>query len=186
MKARSYLEFVKALVEHLNLSRVDYAITGAVAASYYGNPRTTIDADFLIHIPPRQLDRFLRDLEQLEVKIDLGTIHRQVRSGYNIITISDKISPHRADLILTQRIREKRKGRIQGIVTYFQPPESLILAKLRMIKATRPRARSEKDREDIRAILANTKLNKKRIAKESAEQGTLEIYQELVAPRHTR
>ncbi len=178
MKTRTYVEFVKALVEHLNLSRVDYAITGAVAASYYGTPRTTIDADFLVHIPPRQLDRFLRNLERVQVKMNLDRIRRQVRSGYNIITITDKISPHRADLILTQRI-PKKKGTLQGVATYFQSPESLILAKLRMIKATRPGARTEKDREDIRGILANTKVNKKKIAKESAEQSTLEIYREL-------
>ncbi len=106
-------------------------------------------------------------------------IRRQLKSGYNIITVTDEFSPHTADLILSPDVLEKREAMIQGVKAYFQSPESLILAKLRMIKATRPRERSLKDRDDIKAIMVNTKVNRNKIVKEARRQSTLGIFREL-------
>jgi hypothetical protein len=150
-----------------------------VAASYYGIPRTTLDADFVIHISPRQISSFLRDLGTVGIQLEMEKIRRQLKSGYNIITVTDRFSPHTADLILSPNVPEKRKGMIQGVKAHFQSPESLILAKLRMIKATRPRERSLKDRDDIKAIMIFSKVNRTKIVKEARRQTTLGIFREL-------
>ncbi len=153
-----------------------------MAASYYGIPRTTLDADFVIHISPREITSFLRDLGTVGIQLELERIRRQLKSGYNIITVADKFSPHTADLILSPDVPEKREGMIQGVKAYFQSPESLILAKLKMIKATRPRERSLKDRDDVKAIIANTKINRNKIVKQARNHTTLEIFRELAQP----
>ncbi len=51
-----------------------------------------------------------------------------------------------------------KAGKILGMPTFYQKPEDLVLAKLRMIKATVPRERALKDVDDVRAILKLQRL----------------------------
>jgi hypothetical protein len=183
VKTRSFQELVKALIEHFNREKTMYAITGAVAASYYGIPRTTLDADFVVYIPPREANRFFQGMKEADVKTDMQKIRRQLRSGYNVITVADRLSPYAAD---PERRKGIGKGIVQGVKTYFQAPEPLILAKLRMIKATIPRERSQKDKDDIRAILANTRVNKRKIISQARKDGTIEIFTEILQSMKTR
>ena len=186
LKTRSFQEFVRVLVEHFNRESAVYAITGAVAASYYGIPRTTLDADFVVHISSRDTTRFFRGMERAGVKVDLEKIRRNIKSGYNVVTLADRFSPYSADFILVENPPERKKGTLVGVKTYFQSPESLILAKLRMIKATIPRERSQKDREDVRAIIANTRVNKRKIIDRARKEGTIEIFREIIRPAQTQ
>ena len=71
-----------------------------MAASYYGVPRTTVDIDFLVHLPHNYLDGFLDMLDKFGLEVNRGRVKRQLRAGYNIISLSDKRSPHRADFIV--------------------------------------------------------------------------------------
>ncbi len=158
---------------------VDYAITGAVAVSYYGTPRTTQDADLMIHISTDRVKGFLQGLQSLGLHVDMEKLTRQLASGYNILTVTDTHSPYIADLIIVADATEKRLGTIQGIRAYFQSPESLILSKLRMIKATVPAERSQKDRDDIRSILAATKVDKTGVTARAKQESTLAIFREL-------
>jgi Tfp pilus assembly PilM family ATPase len=43
-----YFGFVKKLIEGFEKERLDYAFTGALAASFYGVPRTTADVDVIV------------------------------------------------------------------------------------------------------------------------------------------
>jgi hypothetical protein len=156
-----------------------------MAASYYGRPRTTIDVDFIIQISIDDLDELLDTLARFGLKINKAKIKRQVNSGYNIISLEDKRSPYRVDLIIqTEGRLERRRGRALGLKTYYQPPELLILSKLRMIKATVPRERSQKDKDDISAILANTRVNKRRILSQARRESTIEIFREIFLAKH--
>ena len=120
------------------------------------------------------------------VKADVQKIRRQLKSGYNVITVADRLSPYTADLILVESPPERRKGIVQGVNAYFQAPESLILAKLRMIKATIPIERSQKDIDDIRAILANTRINRRKIIDQARKDGTFKIFREILQSMKTR
>jgi hypothetical protein len=51
------------------------------------------------------------------------------------------------------------------LTTFFQAPEDLVLAKLRMIEATLPRERAVKDEEDVKAILEFTKVEAESVKK---------------------
>jgi len=125
-------------------------------------------------------------MERVGVKVDLEKIRHNIKSGYNVVTVADRFSPYTADLILVKNPPERKKGALLGVRTYFQSPELLILAKLRMIKATIPRERSQKDRDDIRAILANTRVNRKRILDQARREGTTEIFQEILESTRIR
>src|SRR5207247_8727191 len=129
--------------EHLNREKTDYAITGAVAASYYGIPRTTLDVDFIVHIFPREIIKFLQGMEEAGAKADLQKIRRELKSGYNVITVADRMSRHTADVILVREPPERRKGTVQGVKTYFESPEPLMLARLSVTKAMMQGERSQ-------------------------------------------
>jgi len=60
-------------------------------------------------------------------------------------------------------------------------PEDLILAKLRMIKATVPRERALKDEEDVKAILRFTKVDVKAVKKHAKKEDTLSIFETILA-----
>ena len=125
-------------------------------------------------------------MKEAGVKADIQKIRRLLKSGYNVITVADRLSPFTADLILVESPPERRKGIVQGVKTYFQVPESLILAKLRMSKTTIPIERSQKDMDDIRAILANTRVNKRKITDQARKDGTIEIFSEILQSVKTR
>src|SRR2546422_6668223 len=91
---------VKALVVELNKSRIQYAATGAIAASYFGRPRTTTDVDFIVKVNPKNLSIFLQPLKNACLDPDLERIQKQLKSGYNVVTVRDKFSPFVADFIL--------------------------------------------------------------------------------------
>jgi len=158
-----------------------------MAASYYGRPRTTIDIDFIIQVSTSDLDELLNHLARFGLKINRTRIKRQLSGGYNIISLEDRRSPYRVDLIIeTEGKLERRPGRALGLRSYYHPPELLILSKLRMIKASVPRKRSQKDMEDIRAILANTKVNKRKILDQARKEGTITIFREICQPAQTQ
>jgi len=158
-----------------------------MAASYYGRPRTTIDIDFIIQVSTSDLDELLNHLARFGLKINRTRIKRQLSSGYNIISLEDRRSPYRVDLIIqTEGKLERRPGRALGLRSYYHPPELLILSKLRMIKTTVPRERSQKDIEDIRAILANTRVNRRKILDQARKEGTITIFREIFQPAQTQ
>jgi hypothetical protein len=165
-----------------------------MAASYYGQPRTTVDVDFIIQTSFDDLDELLERLALFGLKINRTRVKKKLNSGYNIISLEDKRSPYRVDLIIQTRGKlERRAGSALGLKSYYQSPELLILSKLRMIKATVPRERSQKDKDDIRAILANTRVNKRRILDQARRESTIEIFREIFLakrpskkPRQTR
>jgi hypothetical protein len=55
----------------------------------------------------------------------------------------------------------------------------LVLAKLRMIRATMPPERAAKDEEDVRAVLAFTTIDLAAVKKQAKQDGTLQILERL-------
>lgn len=181
MKTLTFAQFSKTIVSLLNKTGYDYTITGAWAASYYGLARTTVDIDFIVQVSIENLDKFLDKLAAGGLIVDMKRVKNQLASGYNIISLQHYRAPYPVDLIIqTEGKLEKRSGTALGLKSYYQPPELLILSKLRMIKATRPLERSFKDREDIKQILANTRVDRRKILKMSRHQSTFEIAREIL------
>ena len=171
-----YSSFVKKLIEGLEKERLDYAFTGALAASFYGVPRTTADVDVIVAAASKTAKtRLVSALRFADLQVDEKRIDDALTSGYRIATFNCKTSPYTVDVIFSDEVR-KRVGAIADLVTYIQPAEDLILAKLRMIKATVPRERAVKDEADVRAILQFTKVENEAIEKQAKKDGTLEIW----------
>ena len=179
----AYYNFVEKLVNAFESANLDYAFTGALAASFYGVPRTTSDVDVMIAVAGETdlKKKIAVALKQVNLEVSERKIEVALTSGYKIATFKDKMTPYTVDIIFSEGKLDKKSGKIGNLQTFFQSPEGLITAKLRMIKATLPPERANKDKKDIKAILAFTKLNIAAVRKQAQKDKTIEILEALTA-----
>ena len=177
----AFYKFVRRLVDGFSGEGLDYAFTGALAASFYGSPRTTTDVDIIVAVSgSRVKGKVAAALRRAGLDVDERKLDVALTSGYRIASFRDKASPYTLDIIFMDGVLKKSAGSIDGVSTFFQIPEDLVLAKLRMIRATLPRERAVKDEEDVRAILAFTKVDLEAVKQQAGKDGTLVILEGLV------
>ncbi len=121
------------------------------------------------------LVKLMSALRMAELKADRRGIDSALRSNLRIVTFRDSKTPFTVDIILSRTKLDKRAGSILGLPTFYQTPEDLILAKLRMIKATIPRERALKDKDDVRAILKFSKVRMNVLRSRAKRDNTLSI-----------
>lgn len=156
--------------------------TGAVAASYYGTPRTTMDVDVVVKIPFAESQSLLLEpLRAAEIRVDEDKMLTAFRAGYRVVTLKDQKTHYTLDLILSDKELEKRSATIVGLPSFIQTPEDLVLSKLRMIKTTISKEKSQKDREDVKAILLQTRVGKELLMKRAKRENTLAMLDELMS-----
>lgn len=135
--------------------KVDYYITGGVAATAYGEPRTTQDLDVVLNMIPEGLQQLVQSLELAGFYVPgvedavtgrtqtLQIIHQQtVMQADLMLSGSDEF-----DIVKLQR-RQLLSIPDRGVL-YFASPEDVILSKLQW----RRFSQSEKQWRDILGIL---------------------------------
>jgi hypothetical protein len=167
----------------LNATDFDYMFTGALAASYYGTPRTTMDIDIIIKISSRKEPqaKLMATLEKAGLKVEARKVATALKSGLKIATFRDNQSSFTVDIIFSSKKLERITGTILGLPTFYQTPEELILAKLRMILVTIPKERSLKDEEDVKAILRFTDVNIDVVKQKARRNNTLSTLNAILA-----
>jgi len=156
--------------------------TGALAASYYGTPRTTMDVDIVVKAARGKAQtQLISALKKAGMQVNERRIHEAFTSGFRIVTIKDRKTPFTLDVMLSDKRLEKKAGTILGLPTFYQTPEELVLSKLRMIKATIPRERALKDEDDVKAILRFTEVDMKILKRQARKDNTLSILETIVA-----
>lgn len=177
-----FQDFVKRVVSCFEKAGLYYAFTGALAASFYGVPRTTVDVDVVVFLQS-EADRakLVSALREAELDADMAEVEKALKSGYRIASFRDKRTPFTLDVILSDRKFKRRAGEVDEFKVYFQTPEDLVLAKLRMIRATMPRERALKDVEDVKAVLKFTKVDLEAVKRQAEKEGTLQILEDVMA-----
>lgn len=161
---------------------IDYMFTGALAASYYGAPRTTMDVDIIVKVARKELlTRLISALRKAGIEVNERRIREAFSSGFWIVTFKDRKTPFTLDVIFSEKKLKKKAGTILGLPTFYQKPEELVLVKLRMIKATIPRERALKDEDDVKAVLKFTKVDMNTIKRRARKDSTLSILETIVA-----
>jgi hypothetical protein len=177
----AFHRFVRRLVDGFSGAGLDYAFTGALAVSLYGFPRTTSDVDVVVAVSGLDVKgKVALALRRAGLDVDERKLDSALASGYRIASFRDKASPYTVDVIFLDGALSKRVGVVEGVSTFFQAPEDLVLAKLRMIKATVPRERAVKDEEDVKAVLAFTKVDLDAVKKQAKRDKTLGILEGLI------
>ncbi len=178
-----YYTFVKKIVAAFESVKLNYAFTGALAVSFYGVPRTTTDVDVIIAVAnnPDPENGIMVALKKVGLQVDERKIEGILTSDYKSVTFKGKTTPFTVDIIISEEPLDKNSGKIDNIETFFQSPEGLVSSKLRMIRASLAPERVAKDKEDVKAILAFTKLNISKVRKQSQKDKTIEIFEALIA-----
>lgn len=150
----SLLEGVVEVAQFLDIQRIPYAVLGGIAVQHWGEPRTTLDIDVVVLVPPALEDDFLRNVTKkfqprLPAPVEFAKRHRIL-----LVSTSSGIP---VDLSLgIEGYEEDALTRTVSVSFAGLPPVRVVSAEDLIIhKCIAGRAR---DIEDIERVLLRQKL----------------------------
>jgi hypothetical protein len=166
------------VIDALTAAEVPYLLAGSFSSNYYGIPRSTHDADFVVELQGRpimslqpHLDPTLRLDPQVEFEAVTGTQRNVVRAKgvafeVELFRLSD--DPHDRE-----RFQRRRTVALLGREISLPSPEDVIITKLRWLR--------EKDREDVAGVIAvqGDALDWEYIDRWCDRHGTREVLEEI-------
>ena len=143
------------MVPALERAEIPYMLTGSVASSIHGTPRSTADIDIVIAPTRAQLITFVRQFPDDRYYADeqqaLSALAN--RSQFNVIELA---TGWKTDFIIVKdsdyaRTAMSRRALVDfdGTPVYVSSPEDVIVAKLQWAKLTH----SDRQMDDVRGIL---------------------------------
>lgn len=167
----------------LDKLKIPYVITGGMAVSVWGRPRSTADIDVVVELMQKNTSILAKELlsldkdvyvsedaikEALELKGEFNFIHPQSQLKVDFWIVKDAFNK--------QEIQRALPQNFEGYDIKFVSPEDLILSKLLWYKDSN----STRQLEDIQSVLAISKIDLKYIKHWAERQGTLEILEKLI------
>lgn len=137
MKVESVLE---RLIPVLNKAQVPYMLTGSVASSVYGTPRSTQDLDIVITASMTQLQQVVGGLQTLDFYADEIQASTALSNGsqFNVI---DNVTGWKVDFIFCEETEYGRTAlarresiSLGTMKVQFARAEDVVIAKLRWAK----------------------------------------------------
>lgn len=132
----SQQELLRRVVEALDTAGIDYMLTGSLASSLQGEPRSTHDLDVVIAIQEQQVDTLLSAFPRPAFYADERAAHEAIRTDgmFNVLDVEggDKVD----FWLLTDtgfdlsRFARKVEEEVFGLRLKVSAPEDTILAKL--------------------------------------------------------
>jgi len=152
--------FFQKIIDVLDGCDIPYMLSGSVAMSLYIVPRATQDFDFIVHLQPQDIDRFVENFKD-GFYCDKDAIEDAVRNR-SIFNIIDHATGFKADFVVlknepfrqnefTRRIPVEFFGKTIFVVS----PEDLMISKLIWIQDLQ----SAIQMEDIRNLAASENLD---------------------------
>jgi hypothetical protein len=136
----SQQELLGRVIQVLAETGVDYLVTGSIASSMQGEPRSTHDVDLVVALPVEAAPTLLKAFPPSDFYLSEEAIREAVRnqSMFNLLSLADG---EKVDFwILTSepfdqsRFARKRTEDVLGLRVNVSTPEDTILAKLRWAK----------------------------------------------------
>lgn len=174
------------LVNVLERLRLEYFITGSVAAAYYGEPRFTNDIDVVVRLSEESVVELCAQFAGPDFYVSEEAAKQAVRSRgqFNIIHAESGL---KVDVIVPSdtpydRGRLSRKQRARGDETYdafFASPEDVILKKMQYYRE----GGSEKHIRDITGILklSGDRLDAPYILEWADQLGLTDIWETILS-----
>lgn len=164
---------------------IPYMLTGSVASSVHGRPRTTHDADVVIDPSPGALEELVAGLQKSGFYVDPDVARDALRMRRQF----NAIAPHTAfkiDLIVRkdrpfsiEEFRRRRPARIGNEDVSLATAEDTILSKLEWAK----KGGSDRQLEDVAGIVAvqGAALDRAYIERWAAVLGTVDEWRRVAA-----
>lgn len=136
---------------------VPYYVSGGVAASLHGEPRSTRDLDLVIEVQPEQIEMLVTTLEAALYYCPAGAVEDLLLGRERMLNITHTETIANADLYISDvspfavsQMARRRLVDLEGIPKFWvASPEDTILQKLRWGKGSQ----SEKQWRDVLGIL---------------------------------
>jgi hypothetical protein len=177
------------MLDVLERHGVAYMLTGSIATSYYGRPRSTHDADIVIDPTAPQLEALVRDLEHAGFYVDPDGARAALRHRrqFNIIDTAQackldliilKQRPFSVEEFQRRQLADLLPGRPVSIVT----AEDAILSKLEWARRTD----SERQLRDAAGVLdVHQDLDREYIERWARELGVADLWAQLTRASDT-
>ena len=182
----SQQELLTKVAQVLDVLGIDYMITGSIASSLHGEPRSTHDIDIVVHLPPEAVTRLLQAFPEPEYYLAEESVREALRqrSMFNLLQVAEG---EKVDFwILTDepfdraRFARKRVEDLFGMRLKVSAPEDTILVKLRWSKMS---GGSEKQMTDALRVLEvqRDQLDMNYLQEWSVKLGVHDLWQLLLA-----
>jgi hypothetical protein len=133
-------ELLKKVVKILEDLKIPYMLTGSIASSLYGEPRSTQEIDIVVEVKSDSIESLVKQFPASQYYIDAESIKEAIhlKLMFNLIDINEG---EKVDFWIvtdepfdTSRFSRRQKLEIYGMKMYVSTPEDMILAKLRWSK----------------------------------------------------
>jgi hypothetical protein len=150
-------EVLLEVVTGLEGSGIPYMLTGSVASSHYGRPRTTHDADVVIDPTPEALARFVAQLAAAEFYVD-GARAQDALRRRGMFNVIDMGTAYKIDLVVKKErpfsreefARRQTRQVTTEIRASIATPEDTVLAKLEWARNS---GETEKQLRDVAGVV---------------------------------
>lgn len=153
---RSQNEFFRVIVDLLDKAGIEYMVSGSVASTVYGEPRTTNDIDIVIDASEQKLEKFLDSISSeyyCNKSVAIDAIKN--RSMFNIIDVQ---CGWKIDLIIKKsrpfeilEFQRKKHAEVLGTQAFLVSAEDSIISKLAWARSSQ----SETQLRDVLGMLIN-------------------------------
>jgi hypothetical protein len=135
-------EFLIQAVEILDQLNIPYIVTGAVAVSFYGLPRTTHDIDLVIELKQKHVTPLVKAFSQ-DFYIDSKAVQEAI-SRSSVFNVIDTQSGLKIDFWIArleafdrERFRRRHQETVFDRSLWLPSPEDVILSKLLWYKGSK-------------------------------------------------
>jgi hypothetical protein len=132
---RTIEQILDLVCEFLNKNSIDYVIVGGFVVLFYGNPRTTMDIDYVIQLEDENIPVLVKFLKENGFHADEYDMRAALKEKSHC-TVEDKETMFRLDIkgvyseMDERALRNKRKVDLNDIAIWIATPEDTIVNKL--------------------------------------------------------
>ncbi len=133
----SQRELLGKLARTLGDAGIDYMVTGAIASSLQGAPRTTHDIDVVVTMKTDDADTLINAFPPPDYYLDKGNIIEAIRrrSSFNLVEVNTGFKVDfwllTGDPFDQSRFSRKYTEELEELEVFFSTPEDTILMKLK-------------------------------------------------------
>lgn len=140
-----------AVIDALATEQVPYMLVGSFSTNYYGIPRSTADADIVVHLTGKSISCLLPHLPEdfhLEPQTAFETVRGTTKHLFHVRGHEFKVEVFRLseDPHDQERFRHRRAVPLFQREVFLPSPEDVIITKLRWFR--------RKDRDDIENVVS--------------------------------
>lgn len=175
------VSLLKIVKKRLGKANVPYMISGGIAVSFWGFPRTTHDIDIVIEAETKDKNKIIKLFEK-DFYISEEAVEEAIKNRFTFNIIDNK-SGLKIDFWLLKNdsfgkseFERRLNKRMFGEDIFIISPEDLILCKLLGYKETQ----SHRRLEDAKSILMTSKVDLRYIKKWAGKQGTDKILEKIL------